>query len=771
MRTITNSIRVAIGLSLVFLARVAPALAENDAVKAATPQQQAAQKDKQPSQVSPAENALARLAAMKAQLPLLKKDLDELQRRGQDVSYPTIRFTILENSNRLAEEDVKKNEIDRAFQQIDAMDDILARLKPELREALAGQRHFPKVPRWTGDQRPTIKSSSFLAPVRMADGKREIRPVFFTGFGAFGQTVADIEKWPGYGTNIIEVQYGPGHVFPAEGVTSEAPMRELQSTLDRAEKAGVAIDLMLCPHYFPDWGWAKWPHLNKRREDFLKFCLHAPEGQELLRRHITALITPIANHPALHSVCLANEPTAVEEPCQPARDQWHTWLQEHHKDIKTLNVRYGSAYTSFDAVPLPDPYGPQPAMPLWMDFVRFNQEFMAQWHQMLADAVHKVAPSLPVHTKPIIDRIVVNTMWPSIGAKSGLDATLFARFSNISGCDGLMFYNWGQSEFANNWRASMMGYDLLRSVLDAPVFNSENHPIPDRENRVIPAGHMRCVLWQQAIHGQSATVIWVWQPSFGHDPKSELDGNIMYRPACTEAVGVVNCDLNRAANEVTALQQAKPDVLLLQSVTASVWEPERYDQSLLQVYTALSFTGLKIGFVTERQLESGLVPHGPVVVVPDIAHLSNAAVASLRKFTGHLVFVGRDDALAFDEYGHKRQQHLQGERIGLARGTTDTAKGLRAELQARLSDWNIRPAVDVRGEDHQPAWGVEWRCAETSDGTIVNVCNYRSVPLTISLVKDGRTLRAEDALSGQTVKDPFTLQPLDFRLLRISNAP
>jgi hypothetical protein len=750
------------------MASIASAESEKGPIESATPKLQVDQKDKQPSQVSPADNALARLAAMKAQLPSLKKDLDELKQRGQDISYPMIRYTILENSNRLAEEDVKKNEIDRAFQQIDAMDDILARLKLELGEALAGRQRFPEVPRWTGDQRPTIKSSSFLAPVRMADGKREMRPVFFTGFGAFSQPVADIEKWPGYGTNIIEVQYGPGLVFPADGVTSDAPMREMQSILDRAQKAGVAVDLMLCPHYFPNWGWAKWPHLSKRREDFLKFCLHAPEGQELLRRHIAAMITPIANHPALHSVCLANEPTAVEEPCQPARDQWHTWLQEHHKDIKTLNVRYGSAYTSFDAVPLPDLYGPQPAMPLWMDFVRFNQEFMAQWHQMLADAVHKVAPSLPVHTKPIIDRVVVNTTWPSIGAKSGLDATLFSRFSNINGCDALMFYNWGQSEFANNWRVSLMGYDLLRSVLDAPVFNSENHPIPDRENRVVPASHMRCVLWQQAIHGQSATVFWVWQPSFGHGPKDELDGNTMYRPACTEAVGVVNCDLNRAAYEVTALQQAKPDVLLLQSVTASAWEPERYDQSLLQLYTALSFTGLKIGFVTERQLESGLVPSGPVVIIPNIAHLSNAAVASLGKYTGHFLMVGGDDVLAFDEYGHDRKERLHGERIEVAPGTTDTPKGLRTVLQAKLSDWNIRPAVDVRGEDHQPAWGVEWRSVKTDAGVVVNLCNYLNVPMRVSLNHTGHSASGRDLLTGQPVTDAIEMQPLEVRLLLVN---
>jgi hypothetical protein len=260
-------------------------------------------------------------------------------------------------------------------------------------------------------------------------------------------------------------------------------------------------------------------------------------------------------------------------------------------------------------------------------------------------------------------------------------------------------------------------------------------------------------------------VYWVWEPTFDHGPTSELDGNIMYRPACTEAVGVTNCDLNRAAYEITALQQAKPDVLLLQSVTASVWEPERYDQSLLQLYTALSFTGLKIGFVTERQLESGLVPPGPVVIVPNISHLSDAAVAHLRKFTGHLLLAGGKDVLAFDEYGHERKKRLHGDHIGLDHGKTDTVVGLRAILQAKLSNWNIRPAIDLYNENHKPAWGVEWRCVKTDAGLVVNLCNHLNEPTSVSLRHAGHPVSGQDVLTGQPVADVLRLEPMDVRLI------
>jgi hypothetical protein len=256
---------------------------------------------------------------LRAALPSLKADLETLKSRGQDVSYPRVPFTVLENFVGYVEEDARRGEVRRAFEQLHDMEAMAARTRRELREALAGRRQFAAVPQWTGTQRPVVKSSSFLAPVRLADGTTVERPVFFTGYGHFGQVVADMEKWPNYGTNIIQIEFGPSSVLPKEGVVDDAPMRNMLRTLDRAQKAGVAVCLLISPHYFPEWALAKWPHLRKHREGFLQYCLHAPEGRELLHRFVTAAIAPLKDHPALHSICLSNEPVNQEEPCEPAK--------------------------------------------------------------------------------------------------------------------------------------------------------------------------------------------------------------------------------------------------------------------------------------------------------------------------------------------------------------------------------------------------------------------------------------------------------------------
>ena len=130
-----------------------------------------------------------------------------------------------------------------------------SRLSQELQEVLVGQRQLAGVPRWTGDQRPRVKSSSFVAPVRMPGGAVMQRPVFFNGYGPFSQVIADMEKWPDYGTNIIQIEVGPRAILPAEDRTDSDPVRALLHTLDRAQRSGVAVCLLISPHYFPDWRW------------------------------------------------------------------------------------------------------------------------------------------------------------------------------------------------------------------------------------------------------------------------------------------------------------------------------------------------------------------------------------------------------------------------------------------------------------------------------------------------------------------------------------
>ena len=650
----------------------------------------------------------------------------------------------------------------RALLQIADLEAMAARLERELADAAAGKRKLPEVPRWTGAKRATIGGPSFIAPVTYPSHPAAPvdRPVFFYGYGHFGQAQADIEKFTRYGANIIQCEFGPSSVCPAEGKFSDDPVKHVQSLLDRGSKAGVAVCLLISPHYFPEWALAKYPHLRKKREGFLQYCLHAPEGQELLKQFIAHAIPPIKDHPALHSICLSNEPTNAEEPCEFAKAEFHKWLAKRHGDVATLNARWGTQFTRFEDVPLGDPFKQDSVPPAcWYDFVRFNQEWFAGWHRMMADAIHAVAPDLPVHAKGMTWTMVGNTE-----ARYGVDAELFGGFSQINGNDSVNFYNHEIGEFAQDWLGNAAVYDLQRSVKDAPVFNTENHIIVDRETRPIPAEHIRAALWLQAIHGQSASTIWVWERSF--DSKSDTAGSIMHRPACTEAANYTALDLNRLAEEVTAIQRLKPQVAIVHSVSGLVWDGGRYVDCASKLYTALSFTGLKIGFVTERQLERGEVPGPAVLFVPNIVHLSEDATKTLRKYPGRLVYVGEGSLLSRDEYDHERKGELKAERLPFHYGKT-TWQNIAQSLRPKLADWKAQPTVQVVDPQGQPVTGVVWLCADTPKGTIVSLCNFGRKQVQISLRRNDQAVTGQDLLSGEAAGDVVTMDSLKPRLVLI----
>lgn len=654
--------------------------------------------------------------------------------------------------------EVAHGEVRRSLSQISEMEGMADRLQAELTEAVQGKRKFPAVPRWTGRERPRISGPSFLGPAAFPGQAPVIRPIFFEGYGHFGQVVTDMEKWPAYGTNIIQIEFGPSSVFPKEGETSLDVVKQMRATLDRAQKAGVAVCLLISPHYFPGWALEKYPFLRKHREGFLQYCLHAPQSQELLRRFIADALPPLKDHPVLNSICLSNEPVNVEEPCEFAAKDWHAWLAKRHGDVAALNAHWGSNYAGFDAVPLPNPFASNPPSPLYMDYLRFNQEWFAGWHKMLADAVHAVAPELPVHAKGMT--------WTFTGdneVRYGADAELFGGFSQINGNDSCNWYTFGRGEFAQEWQGNAMPYDLQRSVKDAPIFNSENHIILDRDTREVPAAHVRAALWQEAIHGQSATTIWVWERTF--DPKSDFAGSIMHRPACAEAVGLTSHDLNRLANEVTAIQRLKPQAVILHSTSARLWDVGRAGDCAGKLYTALSFTGLKLGFVTERQLERGDLPDAPALFVPNVRHLSDAAFAGLKRYKGRLFLVGEEDILSRSEYDRLRDEKLAGEAIPFHYGKT-TDRDLLAAVLPKLAAAGIAPAVQVRDEKGEAPWGVSWLCAQTPAGPVVNLCNYGRQPVRVALSRAGAPLKGTDLITGDAVPGTVTLEPLGIRLVR-----
>jgi hypothetical protein len=661
----------------------------------------------------------------------------------------------------------------RVSREMGDMQTMAKRLQTELADATAGTLNLISVPRWDGSKRPHIEGPSFVGPVRVGDATVQ-RPIFFIGYGHFDQVRNDIDKFPGYGINIIQsAELGPSSVFPKEAEVDEAPIEQLSQMLDRAAKAHVAVDWLLSPHVVPEWWLAKYPGLRKQRADFFPFSIYSPHAKEMLTAFAHEVVAKIKDKPALLSICLSNEPINCELPDALSTADWQEWLKQRHKDIATLNAHWKTTYKSFDEIPQPNPLGsspePRPGA-AWCDFCRWNSEYFAAFHKMLADAVHDVAPQIPVHIKA--------TTWHfyrADEARAGDDATLFDSFTQINGNDSVNLWSFGDrggdsmergdKDFAQGWRENALAYELERSTHDAPVFNSENHLIFDGESRYVSPAHIRSALWMGAIHGQSATTLWVWERELSN-PQSVFAGDIMDRASCAEAVGLVNLDLNRVAPQITALQNAPADVLILQSNTAAVWDGAHYNSALVKLFTPLSFTGLKPGFVTEDQLEQNKLPRARVIIVPQITHISDAAFASLARFQGKIIIAGlpNRDAFTRDEYDQPRARHLPASVVAANLTLPKTWQELTPLLEARLKDLGVTPPTRLTDANDKGQTQVQWQTAKTANGLIINLYNASHDPATVKL---SHSLTLTDLLSGEKVPpgNTLTLKSLEVRLL------
>jgi hypothetical protein len=279
---------------------------------------------------------------------------------------------------------------------------------------------------------------------------------------------------------------------------------------------------------------------------------------------------------------------------------------------------------------------------------------------------------------------------------------------------------------------------------------------------------------------------------------------VMHRPGCAEAVGRTCLDLLRLAPEVTALQDAPSPVAILYSV-ASIVGGEEYLDELDRAYEALNFTGVKINFISEKQIQEGGLVRYSLLVIPAAGRVMDATFEGIRRFAlggGRIVATG--DALGADEYGRRRS-------AGDVDGVLQRAARLEAGLSGRalwlhlleaLSEAGAPEVECVEAASGQPAWGVEWLSVRDGGSLLINAVNltkrkiavrfrarggelwsfghYRRVPKTppdevLQVRVAGRDSSANgktsiggltDLLSGRGRRQPITLEPLKPVLVR-----
>lgn len=707
--------------------------------------------------VSSGENR-SRIATLRQTAADLRARLEALRANGLDVAYPLVSLTVLEQFAAFVEEDNSSGWIPRAATQLDDLALTAERCRAEV-ERLEGGMPLPAVPRYTTSP-IGIADGAFRAGVAWPDGRTDGDwPLYFTGYGHFNAVKRDIELMPAYGMNIIQIELGPMAVMPDENTIDRGPIEDYLRIFDRAAAAGVSINLLLSPHYMPQWAYDKWPEIGGVDGGFIRFSVDSPHTREVLERFLRAVVPEFANHPALHSFCLSNEPIYRNATRDPEnRPAYSAWLLRRYGTLEAVANAHGATYASVDDVPvMPAPDGTEVTARARYDYYRFNNERFAGWHRWMADIVHEIAPDVPVHAKPM------NTVFSLVNMDMGVDPEQFCDFSQIAGNDCWKWYSGNRNGYASEWLGENMYFDLQRSISGLPIFNSENHVIVDRERGEIPPAHIRNIIWQAAIHGEGASTMWVWERSF--DDKSDFAGSIMHRPECADAHGRTGLDLLRLGHEVNALETSPARVALVYSIASLIYGMD-YERTLARTYEALNFTGEKIDFLTERQLANGDAAQYGLVIAAGCSALPEDAFRALEEYAangGRVLAIGplsltRDD---FD------QPRAWADPDTLTRIEEATARELRPALLAELANApGDKPVQALDPATGEPVWGVEVRSAALGDATLVNLTNHLSTPVKLRLgtLPPGTPI---DRFREEPCPEVIELQPLEVLLVSV----
>jgi hypothetical protein len=634
--------------------------------------------------------------------------------------------------------------------QLDELPVVLDQTERRL-DALSKSGKPPRRQPWPAAGPARVRDGLFYAKIKSGPEQ----PFWFYGYGHFIQVIRDLPNFRRLGASLIQdSQVGPSSMN-ADGSLG-AGAAQLFKDLQAARRDGMRVDWLLSPHYFPEWALAQAPDARGGGPGFIAFDIDHPMAREVLEKFTGEMTEELKDEPALFTVCLSNEPTYD----QSGRTKWGRaafaqYLEGVHGEIGRLNELYGTHYGSFADVP-PPPIGLQGtvnANRAYYDWVRFNQQHFAAWHAWLNSLVKQKLPHTPTHAKAMVffclDRDKLHF---------GVDPEMFCDATDLAGCDAYAFPN---GEKTYDWIGQEFFYDLLHSFRRQPVFNSENHVIPDgAAPDHIPWQVSRAQYWQGGLHHQGATTTWVWEEA----GDSSLAGSIYFRPANVYGAGRAMLDLNRFAGEAAAINRLPPRVALLYSPPSIFWE-DAYKGTMLSCYRQLNFLGEPIDFISERQLAQGRMPTNEWIVAPAATHVADATAKALRRFVeagGHLAAAGTNN-FAWDEYHRARAsgEIPRAMQLPALKSEQESAAALRETLAGGGVELG-RVNDAVTGE---PVWGVEFRRAAHAGKQVLAMMAMDGQSRAVR-VPELKSAAVVDLLSGERIDpDQVPLEPMTPRLL------
>ncbi len=728
----------------------------------------------------PATEAYAKnvINVMRGQIADIAGLLKQCRDRNIDTAYETADYTILKIFPESLENDISKNDLSRVYYTERTTTDIYNKTKTALEAYLSGERTPKRVAKYVTSNM-TIDGEGVSAATEY-EGIKEQRPVFFVGFGHFERAREDTEIFGDMGYNIVQNEVGPYNVLTNSGSGTggreyvfnkdSATVKNTVKLLEYGEKYNVAVSLLLSPHYFPSEAITKYGIGGGK--GFLKFNINAPEARTVIETYLRGLIPVIKDYKSLNNICLSNEPQFHADMFPDFySDDWHEFLKERYGSIETLNLAYGENFSDFSEIGM-DAESSQPAKVY--DNKVFNDIVTAQWHMWMADIIHEIAPDIPLHSK------IMEYTYPS--SQYVLDYGVgyehyYEKFA-INGNDASRYYlNDTREDFVKS-----MWYDYMTSIKSAPVFNSEDHVIPDYD-QTFTKGVTEEVkkflaqdIYQGAIHGRSMSAIWVWDRIYSKNDARY--GSILERPDAISAVSEVALDLNRLAYELTALQKEPRDVGILYPDMDMVVDLSAMSASY-EAYNACVLNGKRPLFIVDWQAEK--MHDCSLIIVPKTKYMPEKMLAELKKYVengGKVLIFGKDlmykneknldNDKALVDYIYANSESYEYS-AGNAPFVSNISKEKMLEIvRGALIDKGSYYVEVTDADTNEPVYGVEANLG-VCDGDVILNLNSCEKDVKVKVLLGGKEvenfydLREEKDISGNTIELKH-YEPRTFRI-------
>lgn len=533
---------------------------------------------------------------------------------------------------------------------LEALNKIYEEASSELDSYLAGTKTPLKTAVYnTGSV--AVQGDNLIASA--SDGTE--KKTYFVGYGHGATTVNDMEKIAAMGFNAIQMGIGPATVIRKKTVADRTGLNEddefsvdlsyinntLVPALKMAEECNIAVSLLLTPHDIPSFFYEIYPDLANENTGFQRYNIYHPAVMRMLEVYIEKVVPFVSGFDSLLEICIINEPHYKSSRSSYDVPAWQNYLKEHYSDIKALNLLWKTTYKSFEEVIMPRTYV---ASPLMYEWVQFNDEYYSSWNAWLASLVKTQAPDVPVSAKTMsyTDEASNRIMY-------GVNMEDFDAFSDFNECNA-----WNTPYKGNTW-TKLCAYDILDSIAEKPIINSEDHIINDGSEKCYDtagmvdfANHCYADVFQGAVHGRNAVMYWAWDRSY--DTSSYFYNSVGTRPLAISKMSDAALDVQRLSEEIDTLNSASDDteVYILFSDTTRVYS--RMATSFLQMaYEGAIYSGKNCKIVSDTSVCN--LENGKLLIIPNCCNVPRETLKAIRNYceAGNPVLI-LGECLKKDEY-------------------------------------------------------------------------------------------------------------------------